>query len=213
VTVSLCIAGLLALAGPAAAQDEELHPVTISVSGGFTTVTGSDAGKLDHGGAFQAGIGHFFTGNFGITGNFMFHGLGITRNQLNTLGQPDGSARVYSFTIDPVVKFQLAHGWSAYATGGGGYLRRTIEFTQPTVAQTFVVDPWWGYLGPALIPVNQILGSITSNAGALDIGAGVNIPLPNTQIRFFVESRYLHGFTKTSGTSVVPILFGNSMVG
>jgi hypothetical protein len=207
--MSFCIAGLLALAVPAAAQEEEERgPVTVSASGGFAAIAGSDAGKLDHGGTFQAGVGHFFNDYFGITGNFMFNGLGITRNALNALGQPDGQGRVYTLTFDPVVRFRLARGWSGYVTGGGGYLRRTIEFTRPTVAQTFVFDPWWGYVGPALIPVNEILGSITSNAGALDIGAGVNIPLPNTRLRLFVESRYMHGFTKTSGTSVVPILFG-----
>ena len=38
--------------------------------------------------------------------------------------------------------------------------------------------PGWGYFGPALIPVNQILGSVTSNSGAFDVGGGLNIPLP-----------------------------------
>src|ERR1700736_6015430 len=98
--VGLCIAGLLALAWPARAQGDEEHSVTLSASGGFTMVTGSNAGKLDHGGAFHAGLGHFFNDYFGITGNFMFDGLGITRNELNNLGQPDGNARVYTFTVD-----------------------------------------------------------------------------------------------------------------
>lgn len=209
VAVSLCIAVLLAFVEPAMGQsEEEQHPLTVSASGGFTMITGADGGKLDHGGTFQAGVGHFFNSHVGITGNFMFDGLGITRHELDVLGQPDGNARVYSLTIDPMVKFKLAHHWSGYLIGGGGYLRRTIEFTQPTLAQTFVFDPWWGYVGPALVPVNQVLGSITSNSGALDIGGGLNIPLPDTQLKLFVESRYMHGFTKGSGTSLVPILFG-----
>jgi hypothetical protein len=64
---------------------------------------------------------------------------------------------------------------SAYVLAGGGYLRRTVEFTQPTLAQTIVFDPWWGYFGPGLVPVQQILGSFTSNSSVFDVGGGVNI--------------------------------------
>jgi len=206
---TLSFAVWFALAGGAIAQStEEDHAVTLSAAGGLTTIVGRDAGKLDHGGNFQLGAGHFFNDYFAITGTFSFNGLGITRNQLDLLNQPDGSARVYSLTVDPMIRLPLGRRWSVYAVGGGGYLRRTIEFTQPTVAQTFVIDPWWGYIGPALVPVNQVLGSVTSNAGALDIGGGLNVPLPNSSMRLFVESRYLHGFTGHSGTSVVPIVFG-----
>jgi hypothetical protein len=183
-----------------------LRMMTVRASGGFTMITGSDSGKLDHGGTLQPGTGHFFNEYFGITGNFIFDGLGITRKELDTLGQPDGHARVYNFTVDPMVRFRLARGWSAYLVGGGGYLRRTIEFARPTLAQTFVFEPRWGYAGPALVPVNQILGSITSKAGAADIGGGLNSPLPNSEVHLFIESRYMHDLTKSTDTSVVPIL-------
>jgi hypothetical protein len=49
---------------------------------------------------------------------------------------------------------------------------------QPTLAQTLVFDPWWGYFGPALIGVNQILGAVTSYSGTFDVGGGLNILLP-----------------------------------
>ncbi len=208
-TAGVCVAFALCLAEGAAAQpSEENHPVTVSAAGGFTGVVGQDAGRLDHGGNFQLGAGHFFNDYLGITANFSFNGLGITGSELERLNQPDGNARVYSLTFDPMVRLPIRNHWSVYVLGGGGYLRRTIEFTQPTVAQTLIIDPWWGYIGPGLIPVNQILGSVSSNAGALDIGGGLNIPLPNTSLRVFVEGRYLHGFTGKSGTSVVPIVFG-----
>jgi hypothetical protein len=206
----LCLALLLGFAGVAFPQSEE-HPVTLSAGAGLTTITGFDAGKLDHGANIQVGGGHFFNRYFGVTGNFMFNQLGITRSELNALNQPDGGARVYSITVDPTVRFPLGKGWTAYLLGGGGYLRRTVEFTRPTLAQTFIFDPWWGYFGPGLVPVNQILGSVTSNSGAIDVGGGLNIPLPGTSskgVHLYVESRYFHGFTSNSNTTLVPITFG-----
>ena len=189
-------------------QSEEFHHFTLSAGGGLTTITGSDAGKLDHGGNLQVNGGYFFNRYLGITGNFMFSELGITRAELNNLNVPDGSARVYGVTVDPTVRLPLGRGFNAYVLAGGGYLRRTVEFTAPTLAQTTIFDPWWGYFGPALVPVNQILGTVTNNSGAFDVGGGLNIPWRNSGAKLFVEARYFKGFTSNTDTIVVPITFG-----
>jgi opacity protein-like surface antigen len=197
----------LILANQSFAQDED-HHFTVNIGGGLTTINGRDAGKLDHGGNFQVGAGYNFNRFFGITGNFMFHQLGITGRELLRLNVPDGNGRAYTFTVDPTFRLPLGQHWSVYVVAGGGWLRRTIEFTQPTSAATFVFDPWWGYFGPVLVPVNQILGSVTSNAGAFDVGAGINVPLPVPRLHIFLESRYVHGFTENSNTTIVPITVG-----
>jgi len=203
------IALFLSLSGIVYAQSEEaFHHFTLSAGSGFTAITGTDSGKLDHGGNFQLNGGYFFNRYLGITGNFMFSNLGITGTELNSLNVPDGHARVYTMTADPTVRVSLGHGFSAYALVGGGYMRRTVEFTQPTFAQTIVFDPWWGYFGPALVPVNVVLGSVINNSGAFDVGGGVNIPLRRTQLHAFIEARYFKGFTSNTDTTVVPITLG-----
>ena len=189
-------------------SDESFHHLTLSAGAGLTTITGSNAGKLDHGGNLQLNGGYFFNRYLGVTGNFMFSGLGITRTALNNLNVPDGSAKIYSFTVDPTLRLPLGQGFSAYVLAGGGYMRRTVEFTAPTLAQTTIFDPWWGYFGPALVPVNQILGTVTNNSGAFDVGGGLNIPLRSTGAKLFVEARYFKGFTSNTDTTVVPIAFG-----
>ncbi len=205
----VCWAAFLSLPSAVLGQsDESFHHLTLSAGAGLTTITGADAGKLDHGGNLQLNGGYFFNRYLGITGNFMFSGLGITRNELNSLNVPDGSARVYSVTFDPTLRVPLGRGFSAYVLVGGGYLRRTVEFTARTLAQTTIYDPWWGYFGPALVPVNQILGTVTNNSGAFDVGGGLNIPLRSTGAKLFVEARYLKGFTSNTDTTVVPITFG-----
>ncbi len=197
---------LLAFVNLSLAQDE--NHFTLNIGGGLTTITSREAGRLDHGGNLQVGAGYNFNRFVGITGNFIFNQLGVTGAQLLRLNVPDGNARVYSFTLDPTLRLPLGQNWNIYVLAGGGYLRRTVQFTQPTAAATFVYDPWWGYFGPALVPVNQILGSVTSNAGVYDVGAGVNVPLPVPRLHLFVESRYIHGFTEKSNTIIVPITVG-----
>jgi hypothetical protein len=204
--IGLC--GALFLVTTVCSFAQEEHGFTANVGGGLTTINGREAGRLDHGGNFQLGAGYDFNRFFGITGNFMFNQLGITGSELLRLNVPDGSARVYTFTVDPTFRLPLGQRWNAYVVAGGGYLRRTVQFTRPTVAETFVFDPWWGYFGPALVPANEILGSVTSNAGAFDVGAGVNIPLPVPRLHLFLESRYFHGFTSSSNTTIVPITVG-----
>jgi hypothetical protein len=189
-------------------SEEPFHHVTFSGGAGLTTITGTIAGKLDHGGNIQVNSGYFFNSHVGITGNFMFSDLGITRSALDNLNVPDGFARVYAVTADPTVRLPLGRGFSVYGLAGGGYLRRTVQFTQPTWARTVIFDPWWGYFGPGLVPVDVVLGTTVNNSGAFDVGGGLNMPLPRTSIKVFVEARYFKGFTSNTDTTVVPITFG-----
>ena len=207
----LSLTGAIALGVPSLVwgqAEEPFHHFTLSGGAGLTTITGTIAGKLDHGGNVQLNGGYFFNRYVGITGNFMFSDLGITRSALDSLNVPDGFARVYSVTADPTVRLPLGHGFSVYGLVGGGYMRRTVEFTQPTWARTFIFDPWWGYFGPALVPVDVVLGTTVNNSGAFDVGGGLNMPLPRTNAKLFVEARYFKGFTSNTDTTVVPITLG-----
>ena len=109
-------------------SEEPFHHLTLSAGAGLTTVTGTNTGKLDHGGNLQLNGGYFFNRYFGITGNFMFSYLGITRAELDNLNMSDGGARVYAVTADPTLRFPLGRGFSAYVLVGGD-LRQTVEFT------------------------------------------------------------------------------------
>ena len=193
---TMSVGMLLIFAGHCFAQSEDdFHHFTIGAGGGFTAIL-SSAIQLD---VLKESIEPRAAAAVG--------GLLEPVDQIDG-SQPDGNARVYSFTADPTLRLPLGHRWSAYLLAGGGYLRRTVQFTQPTLAQTFVFDPWWGYFGPGLVPVNQILGTVTSNSGAVDVGGGVNIPLPRTGFHLYVESRYFHGFTSNTNTQVVPVTVG-----
>lgn len=186
----------------------DFHHLTIYGGGGYTDVVGSVSSRLQGGGNFQVGAGFRFNPVLSINGTFNFNQLGITRRALNEANEPDGNARVYTFTVDPKITIPLGERFSAYVLGGGGWLRRTVEYTQPTVASTYLFDPWFGYFGPVYIPANQVLGTFSQDAGVWDVGAGLNFPLPRTHLKLYVEARYYEGMTSNTHTTVVPITVG-----
>ena len=192
----------------AAFGQSDFHHLSIYGGGGYTAVTGGISSRLDGGGNIQVGAGYRLNSLFSVNGTFNANFLGITRRALNEASEPDGNARVYTFTVDPKITIPLGHGLSAYALAGGGWLRRTVQYTQPTLATTYIFDPWFGYFGPALVPVNQVLGSFSQDTGVWDAGAGVNVPLPRTGLKLYVEARYYEGFTYNTHTTVVPITVG-----
>src|SRR5437870_3521674 len=77
-----------------------------------------------------------------------------------------------------------------YIVGGGGYYRRTVEFTQPTTEIITAFDPFYGFF-PAAVPANIVLGSFTQNKGGLNGGAGVSVRIRgDSSASFFAEARY-----------------------
>lgn len=184
-------------------SEESFKHVTVSAGAGLTTSTGDIAGTLDHGGNIQLNGGYFFNRHFGLTGNFMFSGLGITRATLDNLNEPDGRARVYAVTADPTVRLSLGHGFTAYALAGGGYVRRTVEFTMP-VSGTFL------HKGTHLVSTtsDMVMSTVVDNSPGFDFGGGLNMPSRCSGVKMFVEARYFKGFTSNLDTTVVPITFG-----
>lgn len=185
----------------------EFHHFTVNFGGGYTTVHGNLEDDLNNGWNFQAGADFHASRYFSLGGTFMFNGLGVSRKALDALNMPNGTARVYTVTADPKISLPIGRG-SFYLLAGGGWMRRTVEFTEPVVAQTIIFDPWWGYFGPALVPANQVIGSVSDDAGVWDVGGGFNFPLPHTRAKLYIEARYFDGLTSDTHTQLVPITIG-----
>lgn len=197
---------LLAFAFTANAQDE-FHRFTFNVGGGYTTAVQNTTSHFDQGGNVQAGAGVNINRWLGVNGTFMFNGIGLTRSAITAAGVPDGNAKVYSFTVDPKIRFPFRNGTSFYILGGGGWMRRTVDFTEPAVASTYFFDPFFGYY-PGYVSGSQTIGSVSQNAGAWDAGAGMNFTFPRTNWKMYIEARYLDGMTSSTHTKLVPITFG-----
>lgn len=202
-----CLLGGFALAVPCAAQNTS--KLTFSIGGGFTEPAFRTDGRVNPGFNVSAGAGVNLTSRFGILGEFGFNDLDLSASALQRAGAPAGSARIYSLTANPIVRLNPHGRFDAYLTGGGGYYRRTVEFTQPTVAAITAFDPFYGVFFPVAVPAQTVLGSFSQNKSGLNIGAGVSFRVRgDSNLKFFAETRYHYLYTSPVRTSILPVTFG-----
>jgi opacity protein-like surface antigen len=208
VMISALPIAILLISSPLPAQVGPGQRWSLNVGGGVTPLVGDISSRLNTGWHVTAGGGYNFNPSFGINLEYSYTGLGVSRAVLNSLSVPNGNAHVNAITLNPIWRFATGERFAAYFTAGGGYYRRTVQFTQPTAAVVTVFDPWWGYFGPAIVPVNQVLGSVTSNAGGANAGVGITTPLGRGGLKLYAEIRYHYAATHRDRTQLLPVTFG-----
>ena len=197
--VSFCAAGL-----PAFAQFSNF---TGFVGGGFTTPVNPIGSRIDTGWNITAGAGYNVNHHFGMMLDFIYTENGINRRFLDQVQAPDGTTRVWGFTLDPIVHVTQEGPVDFYVTGGGGIYHRTVEYTQPVVSQGIFFDPWWGFY-PAALGTNQVIGSYGQYKGGINGGVGMSFKLGSSKVKAFAEARYHHIYTRAVGTDIIPVTFG-----
>lgn len=206
---------LFGLPASSLAQDYvDNHTCTLNAGGaGWSSVQGSDHGSLT-GGWEQLSIGAGIgprpelgkTWRWLVTVNFSYQALGITQNAitqsqiLNPLNLAleeanNGSAKAYGFTLDPVIRFGKFKHFKLYAFAGGGWFRRSLDFTSSGE-------------GTVLQPNSRTVYSTHSDSGSVDGGGGVNIKPWRSGFTPYVEARVIHGLAINSRTTLVPISVG-----
>ena len=202
----VCTLAGLFLASPSFAQRD--NKLGFHVNGGFTEPAGPSNSRVDRGFNLGAGVGLNATPRFGIQLDFDYNQLGLKSTLLNSVGVPDGEARLYSVTLNPIVHLNPHGAFDAYLVGGGGFYHRTVEFTVPTVTTITAFDPFFGFF-PLDVPANQVVGSYEQNKGGLNIGAGVAFRVKaDSNAKIFAESRYHYVYTSPIRTTVWPVTFG-----
>ncbi|MGE5645383.1 MAG: outer membrane beta-barrel protein [Acidobacteriota bacterium] len=190
-----------------AAQDTSR--LIIEGGGGFSQPVGNSGGRFNTGFNLQAGAGVNLFSRLGVLGEFGYNEFGLTDGALAAAGVPGGTGRIYSVTLNPVFRFNPHGRFDAYLMGGGGYYRRTIEFTKPVLAAVTVFDPF--LFGFVTVPVaaNQVLASFTQNKAGWNAGAGVTFRLSeDSRTKLFAESRYHYIYTTPVRTTILPVTFG-----
>ena len=206
IAAAIFASGLIC-ARPSAAQN--VSHFTFNAGAGFTQPVQHTDGRFDTGFNINAGLGYNFVSRFGVVGEFGYNQFGLTDALLTRAGAPDGTGRLYSVTLNPVFHFNPRGRVDAYVIGGGGYYRRTVEFTQPTIAGVTVFDPFlFGFVNVPVV-ANQVLGSFTQNKAGWNVGAGVSYRVKeDSHAKIFAESRYHYIYTTPVRTAVLPVTFG-----
>ncbi len=204
--IVICVAGLLS-AGSSAGQNTPRF--SFNAGGGFSVPAYRTGDRLDNGFNVNAGVGLHLNSQLGLMAEFGFNDFGINAASLAAQGVPDGTTRLYSVTLNPVIHFNGRGRLDPYLIGGGGYYRRTIEFTQPAIGTVTLFDPWWGVFYDAPVAVNQVIGSFTQNKMGWNVGAGVAFRVKgDSNAKFYAETRYHYVYTTPRRTTVLPVTFG-----
>ena len=191
----------------AAYPQSEVPRFSGSIGAGFTTPVYGTGQRFDVGWNAGAGVGFNLSRFLGVEGQFQFNDLGVNGATLNNLGFPDGTMRMWSLTLDPVIHFAPSNKFNPYIIGGGGLYHRTIEFTAPTIATVTGFDPFFGFF-PVNVPANQVLQSNSVYKGGVNGGMGFSIPLGSSKMKLFAEARYHHMYTSPHATTMIPVSFG-----
>jgi hypothetical protein len=139
---------------------------------GFSPLVGAINQRLDNGWHVTFGAGYNFSNRFGVAGQFMYNGLGVSRGVLQEFSVPDGNANVWSITAEPRINFAPRRRFTPYFIGGVGYYRRTVEFTQPALAQTVVFDRFSAsFLSPSRSIRFLVPSCATASAAVLALGS------------------------------------------
>jgi opacity protein-like surface antigen len=207
---SMAMAAILTIgfAAIAAGQATTEHRWTGNVGGGPTALVGALSERLDNGWNFSVGGGYNFTSYFSGGIQFTYNGLGVSRGLLREAAVPDGNAHIWSITAEPKIRFAPERRFDPYVVGGVGFYRRVVQFTRPTTQTVLLFDPFFGAFFNAVIPVNQVIGTIAHNGVGGNAGGGFDVGIGSQGLKLFVEARYHYADTGRIKTRMVPVTFG-----
>lgn len=190
----------------AGAQSE--RPVAINIGGGFSPLSGDMSSHLNNGWHMTGGVAYNVTGAFSIGPQFTYNGFGVNRVALKEAGTPSGDANVWSITAEPRLQLPFEFKLRPYVVGGVGYYRRNLNFTQPALVPVTFIDPFFGYIFPGVVGVNQVLKHDSQSGIGGNVGAGFSVKLGHMGTEFFTEARYVYAATGRVPTRMIPLTFG-----
>lgn len=204
------ILAVLGLSSATHAQD--YHSWNLNIGGGVGFPVGQSSNFANSGGNFVVGGGRNFVNGIGVNSEFMWHDLPPKRSLLDAFEAPDGSARLYSWTLNGIVRIPTKLRFGAYVIGGGGWYHRSGELTNPVLVPGQICTPpiyWWSIsCVDGLVPGHEVIASRSSDAFGGNIGGGLTIPLGVGGSSLYVEVRYHHDARSNVSADVLPLTFG-----
>jgi len=146
------------------------------------------------------GAGYNFNPRAGYVLEFSNSWLGVSDTALQNNQAIDGSAQVWSVTLNPIWRFPIGGPVGGYLIAGGGFYERQTRFDEPV--QIFVPTFHGGFYIPGIATVRQF-----DDAGGLNAGAGLTCNL-GWGTKLFVEARYHYLFTSGYATQMLPVTIG-----
>jgi len=200
--VGLVFTAAVMVATAAAAQDQK--PIQLTLGGGFTGVYGAASSHIGNGGNFTAGLLFNVSPVISLQTEYAWNGIKKKQLSLPVSAAPNGSGTVpTNFFADGNMQYfdvnALLHGHTKgkaqpYGIVGMGVYYRPVNVTTPATGYTTVCDPFWYVCYPALVSVDQVVGSRSSTDFGMNFGGGVNYKVgDHTSIYFEIRYHYVWG--------------------
>jgi len=205
-TLSACLAFIAS-----GSFGQDLSPWNFTIGGGIGFPQSTADKFVNNGANFVIGGGPNIRRYLSLDAEFMWHDLPIKQDVVRALGVPDGSARIYSVTMNAIVPIPTHGKMGFYAIGGGGWYHRSGELTAPTYVPGTVCPPfylWWGGCIDGLFPGKLVLASSSSSAWGGNVGGGITYRIGTSGFKIYSEVRYHHAPHKEIETDLLPITLG-----
>jgi hypothetical protein len=173
---------------------------------GFTAPSGATGHNLTASYRFQAGAGYNFSKKIGVIAQFDYDHFGLpgsviaaqqtlyqslqitdSNGNLISISGLDANSHIWSLTLNPIFTVLQGERTSAYVVAGGGFYRKTVNFTLPTTG--YYCD-YYGFCYQ--VTSNQNFDSYTNGAGGVNGGLGFTYKIGRfSNEKFFAEARYV----------------------
>lgn len=212
VTTLLCAVLIMAVAGPAVAQQKK------QTWGGNCGLTynqpmGTAADYIEGSGGFACGVGFHPGGSrFGLLGEVGWSDFNVPKWDVETdvpgeLARLSGHAEIWSATLNGVWRARSVGRLGFYAVGGVGAYRREVSVTSPIDYQYVVwCEPWWEICYVEGVPVRDVVASRSTTSIGYNLGVGVTMELGYVA-ELYVELRYTL-IDSPRSTEYVPLAVG-----
>ncbi len=199
---------LVILASSVAFAQDELPRFAFNIGGGFTTPRANAGERLDRGWNIAGAAGYRFHPNFDLALDMSYNSFGVNTATLNNLGFPDGTVRMWSATLNPVIHTMPRGPVDVYFTGGGGFYQWNQQFTVPDTATFTAFDPYFGIFYPVAVPVNVVVSEYTLNKAGVNGGAGIAFGT-RWKAKVYAEARFHRMFLGSNRyVDTLPVTFG-----
>jgi hypothetical protein len=215
--VALVVCLLVALGGPAFAQDKRLSFIAAV---GPDYPTGAIQGTFGAGYHYDFGVTYSFNQKMGVQFDFLYGNFGtkdvaIVSDICPQCAPISVGHNMRGGTFDYVHRLgSQTKGYAFYLLGGGGLYHRTVSLTSAASGAAIWCDPATYVCHDVPIAVSEFVGSRTSTDFGINLGGGISFRAAE-HWRLFIEARWhyiwgptVQGTTEKANGQYIPVTFG-----
>ena len=169
-------------------------------------------------GGLTYGVGYNFTRRHSVLAEFMWNGLSPTSEALAPIraatqnNDLHGHGNLVALTANYRAQFERKVFGTYFIAGAGVYYRNASLSQLVAVGESVTCTPawlWWGFTcNSGTVTSHQTLAGTSSTAPGANVGIGFTVRIPDSQYKFYIESRYHYAANRGVATHVLPISVG-----